>query len=90
MIDLQAPSLDGAQGRTFDVLVAGAALLGVVANGFKSGRRGSYGNGYYNDYAAGGGGATAGVKAGLGPASASSTSPNGAATADEPVPTVKG
>ena len=26
MIDLQAPSSDGANGRTFDVLVAGAAL----------------------------------------------------------------
>ena len=65
---------------------AGAPLLGVVANGLKSGRRGSYGYGYSYDYAAGGTGATAGVKAGLGPASASSTSPNGAATADEPVP----
>jgi Mrp family chromosome partitioning ATPase len=69
---------------------AGAPLLGVVANGFKSGRRGSYGYGYSYDYAASGAGATTGVKAGLGPASASSTSPNGAATADEPVPAAEG
>jgi hypothetical protein len=32
---------------------AGAPLLGVVANGLKSGRRGSYGYGYSYDYAAG-------------------------------------
>jgi Mrp family chromosome partitioning ATPase len=34
---------------------AGAPLLGVVANGFKSGRLGGYGYGYSYDYAASGG-----------------------------------
>ena len=37
---------------------AGAPLLGVVANGFKSGRLGGYGYGYSYDYAAGGKGST--------------------------------
>src|SRR5665811_2634779 len=32
---------------------AGAPLLGVIANGFKAGRRGGYGYGYSYDYAAG-------------------------------------
>jgi hypothetical protein len=172
LIDLQAPSGDGAQGRTFDVLVAGAALppnpgelvetdrrsantmetlleqakskydlvvidtppltavsdafpllrkvdgviivgrvgrnrrdvaerlhetltgagaplLGVVANGFKSGRRGSYGYGYSYDYAAGGTGATAGASptdGADGPPTAGAF-PNGAVSADEPIPT---
>jgi Mrp family chromosome partitioning ATPase len=36
---------------------AGAPLLGVVANGFKSGRLGGYGYGYSYDYAAGSRGA---------------------------------
>ncbi len=61
---------------------AGAPLLGVVANGLKSGRRGGYGYGYgYSyDYAAGGdspastdGGPPAG-------------GPNGASASDAPVP----
>ncbi|MGC2372483.1 MAG: hypothetical protein WA484_01290, partial [Solirubrobacteraceae bacterium] len=30
---------------------AGAPLLGVIANGFKAGRRGGYGYGYSYDYA---------------------------------------
>jgi len=64
---------------------AGAPLLGVVANGFKSGRRGGYGYGYSYDYAASGAGATTGAKAG-----AEAASPNGAVSADEPVPTAKG
>ena len=34
---------------------AGAPLLGIVANGFKSGRLGGYGYGYSYDYAAVGG-----------------------------------
>jgi capsular exopolysaccharide synthesis family protein len=33
------------------LIAAGAPLLGVVANGFKAGRRGSYGYGYGYDYA---------------------------------------
>jgi succinoglycan biosynthesis transport protein ExoP len=167
LIDLQAPSSDGAQVRTFDVLVAGAALppnpgelveshametlleqakssydlvvidtppltavsdafpllrkvdgviivgrvgrnrrdvaerlhetltgagaplLGVVANGLKSGRRGSYGYGYSYDYAAGGTGATAGASptdGADGPPTAGAF-PNGAVSADEPIPT---
>jgi len=61
---------------------AGAPLLGVVANGFKSGRLGGYGYGYSYDYASG-------VK----PASADGgsptggASPNGTAASDVPVPT---
>ena len=56
---------------------AGAPLLGVVANGFKAGRLGSYGYAYDYAYAGAERPPTAGV------------SPNGAATADEPVPTAK-
>jgi Mrp family chromosome partitioning ATPase len=62
---------------------AGAPLLGVVANGLKSGRRGGYGYGYSYDYAAGGGkpaSAAAGPPAG-------GASPNGATASDAPVPT---
>ncbi|HWY17139.1 MAG TPA: polysaccharide biosynthesis tyrosine autokinase [Solirubrobacteraceae bacterium] len=55
---------------------AGAPLLGVVANGFKSGRFGSYGYGY--DY----------VRDGAERPFAPTASSNGAAAA-EPVPTVK-
>jgi capsular exopolysaccharide synthesis family protein len=59
---------------------AGAPLLGVIANGFKSGRRGSYGYGYGYDYS---------------PAKPASppdmpASPNGAASPEAPVPTVNG
>jgi len=56
---------------------ASAPLLGVVANGFKAGRLGSYGYAYDYAYAGAERPPTAGV------------SPNGAATADEPVPTAK-
>jgi capsular exopolysaccharide synthesis family protein len=56
---------------------AGAPLLGVVANGFKSGRLGGYGYGYSYDYA------------GSGSVSAAPVSPNGAITAEEPVPSAK-
>jgi Mrp family chromosome partitioning ATPase len=157
LIDLQAPSGDGAQGRTFDVLVAGAALppnpgelveshameslleqakssydlvvidtppltavsdafpllrkvdgviivgrvgrnrrdvaerlhetlagasvplLGVIANGFKARGNAPYAYAYAYDYAA----------SGSGPASAAPASPNGAVSADEPVPTAE-
>jgi capsular exopolysaccharide synthesis family protein len=59
---------------------AGAPLLGVIANGFKSGRRGGYGYGYGYDYAP------------AKPASPPDTpaSPNGAASPEAPVPTVNG
>jgi receptor protein-tyrosine kinase len=56
---------------------AGAPLLGVVANGLKSGRRGSYGYGYSYDYAAGVKGASADGAAAA----------NGASASDAPVPT---
>jgi Mrp family chromosome partitioning ATPase len=62
---------------------AGAPLLGVVANGFKSGRRGGYGYGYSYDYAAE-------VKVGRpadGAPPAGGVSPNGAGASDAPVPT---
>jgi len=65
---------------------AGAPLLGVVANGLKSGRRGGYGYGYSYDYAAGGRGGTAGD----GGPPAGGASPNGAGAADAPVPTSQG
>jgi capsular exopolysaccharide synthesis family protein len=59
---------------------AGAPLLGVIANGFKSGRRGGYGYGYGYDYS---------------PAKSASppdtpAPPNGAASPEAPVPTVNG
>jgi capsular exopolysaccharide synthesis family protein len=56
----------------------GAPLLGVIANGFKAGGPGSYGYAYDYGYAAGG-------KPPAAPAS-----PNGAASAEETVPTGKG
>jgi len=61
---------------------AGAPLLGVVANGFKSGRLGSYGYGYSYDYASG----VKGASAESGPP-AGGASPNGATASDAPVPT---
>jgi Mrp family chromosome partitioning ATPase len=62
---------------------AGAPLLGVVANGFKQGRRGSYGSyGYAYDYATSGTGPTTGTEP-------TSASPNGAVSADAPAPTAK-
>jgi len=65
---------------------AGAPLLGVVANGFKSGRRGGYGYGYSYDYAAGVKGGTAAD----GSPPAGGASANGAGAADAPVPTSQG
>ncbi len=62
---------------------AGAPLLGVVANGFKSGRLGGYGYGYSYDYAAGGGKTAAGD----GGPPAGGVSPNGVGVSDAPVPT---
>jgi uncharacterized protein (DUF433 family) len=67
--------------RELPLAAAGAPLLGVVANGFKAGRRGGYGSyGYAYNYATTGTGPT--TETGL-----TSASPNGAVTADEPVPT---
>jgi tyrosine-protein kinase len=59
---------------------AGAPLLGVIANGFKTGRLGSYGYGYGYDYA---------------PSkpeqpSDTPTSPNGTASSEAAAPTVRG
>ena len=65
---------------------AGAPLLGVVANGFKSGRLGGYGYGYSYDYAAG---VKGGRQADGGPP-AGGASPNGASASDAPVPTSQG
>ena len=74
---------------------AGAPLLGVVANGFKQGRRGGYGSyGYAYDYATSGTGPTAGTGAPAGASAEGSAPtgafPNGAVSADEPVPTARG
>jgi Mrp family chromosome partitioning ATPase len=66
--------------RLHETLVAaGAPLLGVVANGFKSGRLGSYGYGYSYDYAPAKPEQLSGMRA----------SPNGVPP-EAPVPTVKG
>jgi Mrp family chromosome partitioning ATPase len=73
---------DVAQRLHETLMGAGAPLLGVVANGLKSGRRGSYGYGYSYDYAAGVKGAP-----GDGGPPAGGVSPNGARAADAPVPT---
>jgi Mrp family chromosome partitioning ATPase len=62
---------------------AGAPLLGVVANGFKSGRLGGYGYGYSYDYAAG----VKSTSAAEGDPSAGGASPNGAGASEAPVPT---
>jgi len=67
--------------RLHETLIgAGAPLLGVIANGFKAGRRGGYGCGYGYDYAP-----TKSKQP-----SSESASPNGAASAEAPVPTVEG
>lgn len=57
---------------------AGAPLLGVIANGFKSGGPGSYAYAYDYGYAAG-------AKPPAAP-----TSPNGATASEETAPTGKG
>ncbi len=59
---------------------AGAPLLGVVANGFKAGRLGSYGYGYGYDYA----------PAGARQPSGAAVSSNGVASSEAPVPTAEG
>jgi succinoglycan biosynthesis transport protein ExoP len=59
---------------------AGAPLLGVIANGFKSGRRGGYGYGYGYDYS----------PAKSKPPSDTPVSPNGSASPEVPVPTPHG
>jgi capsular exopolysaccharide synthesis family protein len=65
---------------------AGAPLLGVVANGFKQGRRGSYGSyGYAYDYATTG----TGPKADPDGPPAGGASPNGAVPSDQPIPTTR-
>jgi hypothetical protein len=68
---------------------AGAPLLGVVANGLKSGRRGGYGYGYSYDYAASGGKSGEPPKTEP-PSTDGAASPNGAGAADAPVPTSQG
>jgi succinoglycan biosynthesis transport protein ExoP len=60
---------------------AGAPLLGVVANGFKSGRLGSYGYAY--DYA------TDGAVRPATPTPAAAASSNGSVPPDQPIPAVK-
>jgi capsular exopolysaccharide synthesis family protein len=61
---------------------AGAPLLGVVANGFKSGRLGGYGYGYSYDYASGVKGTSADGRPPV-----DGTPPNGATASDAPVST---
>jgi len=77
---------------------AGAPLLGVIANGFKSGRLGSYGGyGYSYDYAQ----STPEPPSGSGPpsgesssssdtAGATASSPNGVSSPEQPVSSTKG
>ena len=65
---------------------AGAPLLGVVANGFKAGRGGSYGYGYSYDYAPTG---TPPPKSDPDEPPTAGASPNGASVSDQPVPSAK-
>lgn len=65
---------------------AGAPLLGVIANGFKSGRRGGYGYGYGYDYSP----AKPTKSSESGPSSGAPASPDGVSSAGEPVPTANG
>jgi capsular exopolysaccharide synthesis family protein len=65
---------------------AGAPLLGVIANGFKSGRRGGYGYGYGYDYSP----AKPAKSSESGPSSGAPVSPDGVSSAGEPVPTANG
>ena len=66
---------------------AGAPLLGVVANGLKSGRRGGYGYGYSYDYAAGGGKSGEPPKTEAPSADGAAAAANGSGASDAPVPT---
>ena len=68
---------------------AGAPLLGVIANGFKAGRLGSYGYGYSYDYAPAGGAQSPDTPGAGAPPAAPGTataSSNGNASAEETVP----
>jgi succinoglycan biosynthesis transport protein ExoP len=67
---------------------AGAPLLGVIANGFKAGRRGGYGYGYGYDYspAKPAEPPSSGPESGLG----APASPDGASSTGEPLPTANG
>ena len=70
---------------------AGAPLLGVIANGFKSGGRGSYGYSYDYSYAPDKQPAPTPDAAPAGDvASTAAPSSNGAVTGERPVPTVDG
>jgi capsular exopolysaccharide synthesis family protein len=62
---------------------AGAPLLGVIANGLKSGRRGGYGYGYGYDYSP-----SKPTKKSSEPGSGAS--PDGVSSTEEPVPTANG
>lgn len=65
---------------------AGAPLLGVIANGFKAGRRGGYGYGYGYDYTP----AKSTAPSDSQPGSGEGVSPGGASSAGEPVPSANG
>jgi len=65
---------------------AGAPLLGVIANGFKSGRRGGYGYGYGYDYAP----AKPTPMPPSDPQPGAGVSTDGASSSGEPVPTANG
>jgi capsular exopolysaccharide synthesis family protein len=65
---------------------AGAPLLGVIANGFKAGRRGGYGYGYGYDYTPAKPSAQSGSQSGSGEPAAG----DGASSAGEPVPSANG
>jgi polysaccharide biosynthesis transport protein len=67
---------------------AGAPLLGVVANGLKSGRRGGYGYGYSYEYTTGGGKPKKPSKTEP-PSADGAASANGDGGAGEPVPTIQ-
>jgi len=66
-------------------------LLGVIANGFKSGRLGSYGGyGYSYDYAQSRPEPPSGGEQPVSPGeAASASSPNGVSSPEQPIPTAK-
>jgi capsular exopolysaccharide synthesis family protein len=69
---------------------AGAPLLGVIANGFKSGGRGSYGYAYDYSYAPDKRSASAPPAESADGSGSSAVLPNGALAGERPVPTVEG
>jgi len=68
----------------------GAPLLGVIANGFESGRLGSYGGyGYSYDYAQSKPEPPSSGESSASPDGSTPASPNGVSSPEQPIPTAK-